>query len=164
MELAYLSEAEYVDGETVGIVRNWWFPDTNINESYGVDNGCGRGVGDFAGGVRNGYNTVECYIGYKIPDVPDSGIIRWDDCIGEELVHIYRGNMINDNKEDDSGTAYMMNVSPEERDVSYEIYGQFSNDKLNGYGRRLRNGVLMQEGNFIDYEFAAPDTTAQLGG
>jgi tetratricopeptide (TPR) repeat protein len=148
MELIYLAEGDFVDDQPVGMLKNWWFPDTNINEHFGVENGCGRGVGEHINGVRNGKNTVECYIGYTIHAISEGELVRFDDCSGERLVYAYKGNMVDGEPDDDSGNAYQMYFSRQEAHYGdkVEFIGQFKNGEKNGYVKRWREGMLEYEG------------------
>jgi len=144
-ELVYLAEGDYIDDNPVGMLKNWWFPDSNVNEQYGVDNGCGRGIGEYKNGARNGFNTVECYVGYSIPGIVDGEMIRFVDCIGERLIFTYRGNMVDDMKDDDSGNAYLMYIDTQNGD-KMECVSKFKNDEMIGYVKMWRDGKSEYEG------------------
>ena len=147
-ELVYMEEGEFVDDQPNGMRKNWWFIDTNINEQFGVENGCGRGVGEHKDGKGNGFITVECYIGYSISEMKEGEMVRFDDCFGERMVYCYKGNMVNGEAEDDSGNAYQMYISRNEDHYGdkVEFIGQFKNGHKDGYVKRWREGMLEYEG------------------
>lgn len=151
-QLRYLAEGEFVDGRPEGELKNWWFPDENINQDYGVENGCGRGAGEYSEGERNGYNTVECYIGYSVPEAQEGEMIRWDDCSGTEPVYTYSGGMVNGEEHDETGEAYLMYVSHSEDHwgQKVEYIGQMQNGHRTGYGKQWRDGILDHDGLFED--------------
>ena len=153
--LINISEGEYVDDLAEGELKNWWIPDTNINAAFGVENGCGRGIGECKHGERYGSSYIECYIGFVALEREEGQLIRFDQCSGVELVHVYSGNMIDDRTEhDDTGNAYMMSIDAATGD-KYEMRGQFEYGRF-VYGEIWMNGVLRHEGAMGNQEEAEP--------
>lgn len=149
--LRYVEEGEYLDDELVGIRKNWWFPDENVNQQYGVTDGCGRGAGEYRDGERNGYNEQECYIGYTI-NAREGEMVRWDDCVGHTMIWAYRGIRVNGEQNDDTGTAYVMYTSrnPEHPGQIVEYIGQIKDGERHGYGQLWQDGVMSYDGQWVD--------------
>ena len=126
--LIFLREGYYIDGKLNGNDKCMWI-DESTAAKFGM--GYGFGVGNYVDDKRNGYQSIECFIEIKINAAANAVFIRFEDCIGEDLVYVYKGSMTDEILEDNSGTAYQMWVD----DEKIEYIGEFHGGTRNGTGK-----------------------------
>ena len=141
--LIFLREGNYIEGKLSGDDKCIWIDEVVAAKHDGT--GYGFGVGTYANDKRNGYQTIECFIGIALNAAADSEFIRFDDCVGVDLVYVYKGNMVDEILEDTSGTAYQMWMD----DERVEYIGEFHGGTRNGFGRMWSSDWEFS-GQFID--------------
>lgn len=138
--LVYACEADFTDGLANGELKDyWWAPQNNEH---------GLGVNTYQNGKRNGYSEVRCYHAMLIPAPDENGLIRVGGFNGADQYYEYRGVLVGDIREDDSGDAYIMSVN---NGHVYEYNGQFKNNELDGYGQIYVDGTLEYEGQVYNW-------------
>ena len=140
--LTFLREGNYIDGKLSGNDKCIWI-DEAVAAKHGT--GYGFGVGMYADDKRNGYQSIECFTGIEINAAADSEFIYFEDCVGIDLVYAYKGNMIDEILEDNSGTAYQMWMD----NGKVEYIGDFHSGTRNGSGRMWSSDWEFS-GQFID--------------
>jgi|GEM_PF-3161796 len=140
--LIFLREGNYIDGELSGDDKCIWIDETTTAK-YGT--GYGFGVGKYENDMRSGFQLIECFVGIEINAAADSDFIRFEDCVGLDLVYVYKGNMVNEVLEDASGTAYQMWMD----NGKIEYIGEFRDDTRNGFGK-MWSADWEFSGQFID--------------
>jgi hypothetical protein len=144
--LIFLREGNYVDGELNGDDKCIWIDET-VSAKYGT--GYGFGIGTYTNGKRNGYQNIECFVSIEVTTAADAEYIRFEDCVGVNMVYTYKGNMVDEVLDDATGTAYQMWIDDRASDGKVEYTGEFHNNNRNGTGRMWSSDWEFS-GTFVD--------------